>query len=128
MTPNCPASPRLPLVLLAFALGLAGPPRHAAAPATHGIAMYGEPALPQDFVSLPYANPEAPQGGRVVFAERGSFDSLNPFILRGTAPWGVNLLTVQSLLGRSYDEPFTLYGVLAESVETDSARSAWNLA
>ena len=123
MTPNCPASPRLPLVLLAFALGLAGQPLHAEAPATHGIAMYGEPALPQDFVSLPYANPEAPQGGRVVFAERGSFDSLNPFILRGSAPWGVNLLTVQSLLGRSYDEPFTLYGVLAESVETDSARS-----
>lgn len=123
MTPNCPASPRLPLVLLAFPLGLAGQPLHAEAPATHGIAMYGEPALPQDFVSLPYANPEAPQGGRVVFAERGSFDSLNPFILRGTAPWGVNLLTVQSLLGRSYDEPFTLYGVLAESVETDSARS-----
>lgn len=92
--------------------------------ATHGIAMYGEPALPHDFVSLPYANPDAPQGGRVVFAEPGSFDSLNPFILRGTAPWGVNLLTVQSLLGRSYDEPFTLYGVLAESVETDSARSS----
>lgn len=89
----------------------------------HGIAMYGEPALPQDFVSLPYANPDAPQGGRFVFAEVGSFDSLNPFILRGSAPWGVNLLTVQSLLGRSYDEPFTLYAVLAESVETDSARS-----
>lgn len=90
---------------------------------THGIAMYGEPALPQDFVSLPYAFPEAPEGGRFVFAEIGSFDSLNPFILRGSAPWGVNLLTVQSLLGRSYDEPFTLYAVLAESVRTDSARS-----
>lgn len=90
---------------------------------SHGIAMYGEPALPQDFVSLPYANPDAPRGGRFVFAEIGSFDSLNPFILRGSAPWGVNLLTVQSLLGRSYDEPFTLYAVLAESVETDSARS-----
>ena len=91
---------------------------------THGIAMYGRPALPQDFASLPYANPQAPQGGRIVFAEIGSFDSLNPFILRGSAPWGVNLLTVQSLLGRSYDEPFTLYGVLAESVETDSARES----
>ena len=90
---------------------------------THGIAMYGTPALPQDFVSLPYANSEAPQGGRFVFAEIGSFDSLNPFILRGSAPWGVNLLTVQSLLGRSYNEPFTLYPVLAESLRTDSARS-----
>ncbi|WP_323019909.1 extracellular solute-binding protein [Pararhodobacter sp.] len=90
---------------------------------SHGIAMYGTPALPQDFVSLPYANPEAPQGGRFVFAEIGSFDSLNPFILRGSAPWGVNLLTVQSLLGRSYDEPFGLYPVLAESLRTDSSRS-----
>lgn len=92
-------------------------------PVTHGIAMYGEPALPQDFASLPYVNPDAPQGGRIVLAEVGGFDSLNPFILRGSAPWGVNLLTVQSLLGRSYDEPFALYGALAETVETDSARS-----
>lgn len=89
----------------------------------HGIAMYGTPSLPQDFVSLPYANPDAPQGGRMVFAEIGGFDSLNPYILRGSAPWGVNLLTVQSLLGRSYAEPFALYGVLAESVETDESRS-----
>ncbi|MCB1396009.1 MAG: ABC transporter substrate-binding protein [Rhodobacter sp.] len=85
--------------------------------------MYGEPALPPDFVALPYADPDAPQGGRIVFAEVGGFDSLNPYILRGSAPWGVSLLTVQSLLGRSYDEPFTLYGVLAESVATDEARS-----
>jgi len=93
------------------------------AQARHGIAMYGEPALPPDFVALPYADPGAPQGGRIVFAEVGGFDSLNPYILRGSAPWGVSLLTVQSLLGRSYDEPFTLYGVLAESVATDAARS-----
>lgn len=106
-----------------LASGLAGGRAVADQRPTHGIAMYGEPALPQDFVSLPYANPDAPRGGRFVFAEIGSFDSLNPFILRGSAPWGVNLLTVQSLLGRSYDEPFTLYPVLAESVETDSARS-----
>lgn len=89
----------------------------------HGIAMYGDPALPPDMVSLPYANPDAPVGGRITFAEVGGFDSLNPFILRGTAPWGVSLLTVQSLLTRSYDEPFTLYAALAESVQTDSARS-----
>jgi peptide/nickel transport system substrate-binding protein len=48
---------------------------------THGIAMYGTPALPPDFVSLPYANPDAPKGGRIVFGESGGFDSLNPFIL-----------------------------------------------
>ena len=52
----------------------------------HGIAMYGGPALPPDFVSLPYANPDAPKGGTIVFGEVGSFDSLNPFILKGRAP------------------------------------------
>jgi len=94
-----------------------------AGPGAHGISMYGEPALPPDFVSLPHANPAAPRGGRLVLAEIGSFDSLNPFVQRGTAPWGVGLLTAETLLGRSYDEPFTLYGLLAESVETDSERS-----
>jgi peptide/nickel transport system substrate-binding protein len=89
----------------------------------HGIAMYGEPALPPDFVSLPHANPEAPRGGRLTLPEVGSFDSLNPFVQRGTAPWGVGLLTTESLLGRSHDEPFTLYGLLAESVQTDSQRA-----
>lgn len=89
----------------------------------HGIAMYGDPALPPDFVSLPYANPDAPKGGQIVFGESGGFDSLNPFIVKGSAPAGVSLLTVETLLGRSYDEPFSLYGLLAESVDTDDARS-----
>ena len=90
---------------------------------THGIAMYGRPALPPDFVSLPYANPDAPKGGRIVFGESGGFDSLNPFIISGIAPAGLSAHTVETLLGRSYDEPFTLYGLLAESVVTDEARS-----
>ena len=89
----------------------------------HGIAMYGDPALPPDFVSLPYANPDAPKGGAIVFGEAGGFDSLNPYIVKGSAPAGVALLTVETLLGRSYDEPFTLYGLLAESVDTDDART-----
>ncbi len=88
----------------------------------HALAMYGEPALPPD-APLPYANPKAPKGGRLVLGEVGSFDSLIPFILRVTAPAVVSLLTVESLLFRSWDEPFTLYGFLAESVETDAERS-----
>ena len=103
-----------------LALGLA--PVLAAAD-THGIAMYGRPALPPDFVSLPYANPDAPKGGRIVFGESGGFDSLNPFIVSGIAPAGLTAHTVETLLGRSLDEPFTLYGLLAESVVTDEARS-----
>ena len=89
----------------------------------HGIAMYGDPALPPDFVSLPYANPDAPKGGVITFGEAGGFDSLNPYIVKGQAPAGVALLTVETLLGRSYDEAFTLYGLLAESVDTDAART-----
>ena len=59
----------------------------ATAESAHGIAMYGEPALPPDFVSLPYVNADAPKGGRVVFGNTGGFDSLNPFIQKGTVPW-----------------------------------------
>ncbi len=88
----------------------------------HAIAMYGDPALPPDFVSLPYANPDAPTGGRIVTGEVGGFDSLNPYILRGTTPWQLSMLTTESLMARSWDEPFTLYGLLAESVETGRDR------
>jgi peptide/nickel transport system substrate-binding protein len=110
------------LLSVVCALGLSTVSLHAEGPPTHGISMYGEPALPPDLVSLPHANRDAPKGGRVVFAETGGFDSLNPYILAGTAPWGVSLLTVQSLLGRNYDEPFALYATLAESVETNDSR------
>ena len=101
-------------VLVAASLGLPG---IAEAEPQHGIAMYGEPALPPDFDHLPYANPEAPTGGRLVMGETGSFDSLNPHILKGTVPWQLRFLAYESLMGRSWDEPFTLYGLLAESVE-----------
>ena len=107
----------------AVVLALGGLPGTAVAQPAHGIAMYGDPALPPDFVSLPYANPDAPKGGRIVFGEAGGFDSLNPFIVKGRAPAGLSALTIETLMGRSIDEPFTLYGLLAESVETDEART-----
>ena len=88
----------------------------------HGIAMYGEPALPHDFVSLPYTNPDAPQGGRIVTGEVGGFDNLNPHIRKGSTPWQLRFLAYESLMGRSWDEPFTLYGLLAESIETGPNR------
>ncbi|WP_347309805.1 extracellular solute-binding protein [Defluviimonas sp. SAOS-178_SWC] len=107
---------------LTLGLGLLAGPAVQAEP-QHGIAMYGRPALPPDFVSLPYANPDAPKGGRIVFGEPGGFDSLNPYILKGNAPWGLGIHTVETLMGRSIDEPFSLYGLLAESVETDADRN-----
>jgi peptide/nickel transport system substrate-binding protein len=101
------------LVLLAQT-GLAEP--------RHGIAMYGDPALGQDFASLPYANPDAPQGGIVTTGNVGGFDSLNPFAVKGTPPWQLRYLAFESLMGRSWDEPFTLYGLLAETIEVGPAR------
>ncbi len=95
----------------------------ATAEPSHGIAMYGDPALPPDFAHLPYANPDAPVGGRIVVANVGSFDSLNPYILTGNTPWQMRFWVGESLMGRSIDEPFSLYGVLAESIETAPDRS-----
>src|SRR6056297_4219284 len=103
-------------------LALVAPGQSAHAEPAHGIAMYGDPTLPPDFVSLPYANPDAPKGGRIVTGNVGSFDSLNPFVLKGDVPWQLRHLTHEALMGRSYDEPFTLYGLLAESVETGPNR------
>ncbi len=91
--------------------------------ADHAIAMYGEPALPQDFVSLPYVNPDAPKGGQAIFGNTGGFDSLNPFVRKGTVPWQLRYWGYESLMMRSWDEPFTLYGLLAESVQTAADRS-----
>lgn len=85
--------------------------------------MYGTPDLPPDFVSLPYVRPDAPKGGSITLGNTGGFDSLNPFVRKGTVPWQLGFLTHESLMGRSWDEPFALYGLLAESVEVPEDRS-----
>ena len=94
-----------------------------ASEARHALAMHGEPALPEDFSRLSYADPAAPKGGRLVQGVLGTFDSLNPFIVRGIAPQSIRGYVVESLMARGYDEPFTLYGLLARKVETDAQRS-----
>ncbi len=104
------------------ALALALSAQSGSADPQHGIAMYGDPELPPDFVSLPYANPDAPKGGRIVTGEVGSFDSLNPHISKGSTPWQLRFLAYESLMGRNWDEPFTLYGLLAESIEVGEDR------
>src|SRR5687767_10001008 len=94
----------------------------------HAIAMHGEPALPENFMHFPYANPGAPKGGRFTQGILGTFDSLNPFIIKGLAAQAVRgsaigTYVTESLMQRGYGEPFTLYGLLAQKVETDAARS-----
>jgi len=112
--------------VFALAACVATMPLASASEPVHAIAMYGEPALGPGFSHLPYANPNAIKGGTIRLAESGSFDSLNPWILMGNPVWPIftqpGLLT-ESLMTRSIDEPFTLYGLLAESVETDPDRS-----
>ena len=85
--------------------------------------MHGAPALPDGFTALPYVNPDAPKGGRLVKGVLGTFDSLNPLIVKGLAVQAIRGYVVESLMARGYDEPFTLYGLLARTVETDDARS-----
>jgi len=90
---------------------------------SHGIAMHGTPALPFNFTAMAYANPDAPKGGRVIHGLLGTFDSLNPFIVKGIAVQQVRGYVIESLMTRGNDEPFSLYGLIAQSVETDAARS-----
>lgn len=98
-------------------------------PWVHAIAMHGKPALGPDFKSLPYANPGAPKGGVLTLGVQGTFDSLNSFIVQGgwtsargmkERPFGSNIF--ESLLARSYAEPFTLYTHLAERVRMPESR------
>jgi peptide/nickel transport system substrate-binding protein len=96
-----------------------------AAEATYALAMHGEPALPPDFAALPYVNPNAPKGGQLTQGILGTFDSLNPFIVKGLPVPALQIRgpVIESLMTRGYDEPFTLYGLLARSVETDPDRT-----
>ncbi|MGY3615314.1 extracellular solute-binding protein [Bradyrhizobium sp. USDA 10063] len=109
-------------MVLAIALALVGT-GPARASESYAIAMHGAPALPADFTHMPYANPDAPKGGRLTWGILGTFDSLNPLIVRGLAVQQIRGFVVESLLARGNDEPFTLYGLLAKTVETDDARS-----
>jgi len=89
----------------------------------HAIAMHGEPALGPGFRHLPYVNPDAPKGGRLTIGVNGSFDNLNPFNIRGVRVDQIRTFVFESLMARSADEPFTLYGLLAERIELPDDRS-----
>jgi len=91
--------------------------------APHAIAMHGDPAWNPGFSYPIYANPAAPKGGQLLQGVLGTFDCLNPFIVKGLPAANVRGYVIESLLARGYDEPFTLYGLLADGVITDTARS-----
>lgn len=87
---------------------------------SHAIAMHGEPKYPANFKHFDYVNPDAPKGGTIRQGARGSFDSFNPFLSKGSA---ASTGSVETLLTSSEDEPFTLYGLIAESLEWPADRS-----
>ncbi len=105
--------------VLAVALGL---PLATAEP-THGIAMHGQPKHPATVTAFPYVNPQAPKGGRLSQGIQGTYDSLNPLTYRGESAAGVRGYVYESLLVRSEDEPFSLYGLIAESIDVSDDRS-----
>jgi peptide/nickel transport system substrate-binding protein len=114
-------------LLLALCAAMALSPlvsRTASAEPRHAIAMQGEPALPPDYRHFSYVNPNAPKGGSITYCVIGSFDNLNPFIvksLRTTARGVIDVifgnLVFESLMTRNADEAFSLYGLLAETID-----------
>ena len=96
--------------------GELAPPNHR----EHAIAMHGSPKYPADFKHFDYVNPDAPKGGEIRFAAQGTFDSFNPYIAMGNPGAG---FAAETLLVASADEPFTKYGLIAETIEWPDDRS-----
>jgi peptide/nickel transport system substrate-binding protein len=95
----------------------------------HAIAMQGDPALPADYSHFDYVNPDAPKGGNITYCVVGSFDNLNPFIVkslrttaRGMLDQNYGNLVFEPLMQRNYNEPFSLYGLIADSADMDPER------
>jgi len=90
---------------------------------SHAIAMHGQPKYGADFTNFSYADPKAKRGGKISFATVGTFDSLNPLIIKGVSALGIRKHVYESLMARSYDEPFSLYGLIAKTIEVPDDRS-----
>ena len=119
----------LGLLIAGDARQISAEPNQTSAMPGYAIAMHGAPALPAHYSHMPYANPDAPKGGRLVQGLLGTFDSLNPLIVRGIPVQQIRGYgfergyVYESLMTRGDDEAFTLYGLLAKSVETDDLRT-----
>ena len=88
----------------------------------HCISMHGDLKYPKNFKNFEYANPEAPQGGKIKLSSVGTFDNLNPYILKGVKAWQASYL-FETLMKSSFDEPFSQYGLLAEGIKVPKDRS-----
>src|SRR5262245_54035203 len=115
---------RVLTVVLTLILAAAAPAwsRAASAPAAHGLSIHGDLKYGPGFKHFAYANPSAPKGGSVTMPATGTFDNLNPFILKGVSAAGI-ATTFDTLTTQSTDEPASEYGLIAESIETPPDRS-----
>ena len=84
--------------------------------AAYGLALGATPKYPANFAHFDYVNPDAPKGGELFLSALGSFDKLNPYTLKGTAPSALNDLVFETLVVQSDDEPFSVYGLLAKDL------------
>lgn len=84
--------------------------------AAHGIALGSTPKYPEGFSHFSYANPDAPKGGELLLSGFGNYDNLNPYVLKGISADGLGLI-VETLMTKSLDEPFSVYGLLANDIE-----------
>src|SRR5215472_6673198 len=107
---------RILALIFAVAVALAGASAVARAQSQHGLSLFGDLKYPAGFKHFDYVNPDAPKGGSVKYAATGTFDSFNPFILKGVPVDGTDLM-FDTLMAGSDDEPASSYGLVAESVE-----------
>ncbi|MGO8916675.1 MAG: extracellular solute-binding protein [Stellaceae bacterium] len=101
---------------LAAAAGLVPAAAEDGVTRSHGLSLFGDLKYGADFKNFDYANPDAPKGGSVRYAAVGTFDTLNPYQLKGNKAAGLALL-FDTLMAASYDEPSSEYGLVAESVD-----------
>ena len=115
---------RVVALVLLVGLVLIGGSVRAALPVSpvHALSMYGDLKYGPSFTHFEYANPDAPKGGEIKLAAIGTFDSFNPYILKGVPAAGIGN-TFDTLMVQSDDEPFSEYGLVAETVETPPDRS-----
>ena len=103
------------IFLAVIVAGVAAGSAIAADAPTNALTLHGQPAYPPSFTHFAYVRPDAPKGGVVRLAELGTFDNLNPHILKGIAAPGSDLV-FETLMKRAEDEPFSQYGYIAETV------------
>ncbi len=88
------------------------------------VALHGKPLYSDDFAAFPYVNPSAPKGGKLTLGVLGSYENVNPLIVGGTPASGIREFVIEGLMARSLDEPFTLYGLLAETIDIADDRKS----